>query len=108
MHCSGCRRANGCFGSCSHRADPTALGFIRLRPPARLRSTAIDRVCLQNIDETIPADGIATYQILSRRKPHVEIIRAIRRAVRGTFEFSAALKERRAYEKVRAGGSPSG
>lgn len=53
-----------------------------------------------NIDESVLADCIATYQQLGCWTPHVEITRAAYEATLDIFEYNGLVKERYAYEQV--------
>jgi NitT/TauT family transport system substrate-binding protein len=53
-----------------------------------------------NIDETVLADCIATYQQLGCWTPHVEITRAAYGKTLDVFEYNGLLKQRYRYEQV--------
>ena len=53
-----------------------------------------------DIDETVLADCIATYQRLGCWTPHVEITRKAYEAVLDIFEYGGGLKQRYRYEQV--------
>ena len=53
-----------------------------------------------DIDESVLADCIATYQQLGCWTPHVEITRAAYERTLDVFEYNGLLKQRYSYEQV--------
>jgi NitT/TauT family transport system substrate-binding protein len=80
------------------RAYKKTRAYMNETPAAEIAKA--EKPYFPNIDETVLADCIATYQTLGCWTPHVEITRAAYEVTLDVYEYAGLLNERYAYEQV--------
>ena len=80
------------------RAYAKTRAYMNDTPAAEIAKA--EKPYFSDIDETVLADCIGTYQQLGCWTPHVEITQAAYEAILDIFEYNGSLKERYAYEQV--------
>ena len=80
------------------RAYKKTRAYMNETPAAEIARA--EKLYFQDIDESVLADCIATYQRLGCWTPHVEITREAYQAVLDVFEYNGTLKERYRYEQI--------
>ncbi len=80
------------------RAYQKTRVYMNETPAAEIAKA--EKPCFPDIDESVLADCIETYQQLGCWTPHVEITRPAFEAILDIFEHNGSLKERYRYEQI--------